>query len=61
MPGAYLDTVLLNAGIGIYTSGKTDSIKAGIELARESILSGAALERLERLVSFSENIPGEVY
>ncbi|MEI3598357.1 MULTISPECIES: anthranilate phosphoribosyltransferase [unclassified Oceanobacillus] len=56
-PGAYFDTVLLNAGIGIYTSRKTDSIQAGIELARESILSGAALERLERLVSFSEKIP----
>lgn len=56
-PGAYFDTVLLNAGIGIYTSRKTDSIQAGIELARESILSGSALERLERLVSFSEKIP----
>ena len=59
--GAYFDTVLLNAGLGIFTNGKAATIKAGIDLARESILSGAALERLERLVDFSNKIPSEVY
>ncbi|WP_087974447.1 anthranilate phosphoribosyltransferase [Oceanobacillus rekensis] len=59
--GAYFDTVLLNAGLGIYTNGKAATIKDGINLARESILSGAALERLERLVDFSSKIPSEVY
>ena len=59
--GAYFDTVLLNAGLGIFTNGKTATIKDGINLARESILSGAALERLERLVDFSNQIPSEVY
>ncbi|WP_067726463.1 anthranilate phosphoribosyltransferase [Oceanobacillus damuensis] len=59
--GAYFDTVLLNAGLGIFTNGKAASIKEGIELARESILSGAALERLERLVDYSSKIPSEVY
>src|SRR5699024_11196912 len=59
--GAYFDTVLFNAGLGIYTSGRVSEIKEGIELARESILSGSALERLERLVTFSNKIPSEVY
>lgn len=59
--GAYFDTVLLNAGLGIFTSGKAATIKDGIDLARESILSGAALKRLERLVEFSNKIPSEVY
>lgn len=59
--GAYFDTVLLNAGLGIYTSGKAVTIKEGIELARESLLSGAALERLERLIEFSNKIPSEVH
>lgn len=59
--GAYFDTVLLNAGLGIFTNGKATTIKEGVELARESILSGAALERLEGLVDFSKKIPSEVY
>ncbi|WP_249871419.1 anthranilate phosphoribosyltransferase [Oceanobacillus saliphilus] len=59
--GAYLDTVLLNAGLGIFTNGKAATIKDGIELARESIQSGAALARLQHLVDYSNNIPSEVY
>ncbi len=41
---------LLNAGAGIYAAERTDSIGEGIALAAEAIDSGAALERLERLV-----------
>lgn len=51
--GAYKDTVLLNAGIGIYAAGKADNIEGGIELARNSIESGAALSKLEQLVANS--------
>src|SRR5699024_435927 len=53
-PGAYLDTLLLNAGIALFASGKAQSIKEGIELARESLTSGAALEQLETLVQYSQ-------
>lgn len=60
-PGAYLDTVLLNAGLGLFTNGKASTIKEGIAMARESIQSGAALERLERLITFSKKIPSGVY
>lgn len=51
--GAYRDTVLLNAGLGIFTNGRAPSIEKGIELARESIDSGAALEKLELLIEKS--------
>jgi anthranilate phosphoribosyltransferase len=51
--GHTLDIVLLNAGAAIYTADKTDSIKAGIELARESIDSKRALKKLTLLKEFS--------
>lgn len=53
--GAYRETVLLNAGIGIYTAKKADTIKQGINLAKESIDSGAALDKLERLIKMSQH------
>ena len=45
--------VLLNAGTALMAAGKADSIIAGIELAREVISSGAALAKLEQLITFS--------
>jgi len=55
-PGPYLDTVLLNAGIGLYASGIADSIKDGVERARKSIFEGKALERLEGLIACSKSM-----
>ena len=54
--GAFRDTVLLNAGIGIYTAGRTDSISDGVKLAEESIDSGAALYKLNQLVESSREL-----
>ncbi len=54
-PGAKLDMVLLNAGTALMAAGKSDSIVAGIELAREVIGSGAALAKLNQLVQFSKS------
>ena len=51
--GAYLDTVLLNAGIGIFTAMKAETIQQGIKIAKESIESGAAYEKLQRLIEKS--------
>ncbi len=59
-PGPYMDTVLLNAGLGIFANGTTQTIKEGIDLARESIESGAALQRLQQLVTYSKKIPSGV-
>lgn len=50
----YLDTVLLNGAIGLFANGKTASIEEGIDIARESIASGAALDRLHALIEFSK-------
>jgi len=50
------DIVLLNAGAAIKVSGKVDSIWDGIKAARLAIESGAAREKLDRLVSFSRRV-----
>jgi anthranilate phosphoribosyltransferase len=52
--GAYRDTVLLNAGIGIFTAGKSMTIKAGIKTAAEIIDSGAAYAKLRLLIEKTE-------
>ena len=52
-PGPCLDTVLLNAGAALMAAGKADDIKAGVELARQSVESGAALAKMNGLVGFS--------
>ncbi|SEQ16047.1 anthranilate phosphoribosyltransferase [Piscibacillus halophilus] len=54
-PSAYLDTVLLNAGLGLYSAGIASNIKDGVDRARESIESGRALEKLNHLIEFSQN------
>lgn len=51
--GAYRDTVLLNAGIGIYTGGKARTIQEGISIAGDVIDSGAAYEKLEKLIELT--------
>jgi anthranilate phosphoribosyltransferase len=52
--GACRDTVLLNAGIGIFTSGRADNIVEGINIARDVIDSGAAYEKLEQLIKMTQ-------
>ena len=52
--GACRDTVLLNAGLGIFANGKAATIHEGIHLAEESIDSGRALERLQRLIAYCQ-------
>ena len=51
--GAKRDIVLFNSGAALYVCGKADSIKAGVELARNAIDSGAALEQLNKLIEFT--------
>jgi anthranilate phosphoribosyltransferase len=45
--GTEQELALLNAGAAIYVGGRADSIGAGVERARESVDSGAALRVLE--------------
>lgn len=47
---AKADAVLLNAGAGIYLAGGAGSIAEGIEIARDTIQSGKAYEKLREFV-----------
>jgi anthranilate phosphoribosyltransferase len=46
--------VLVNAGAAIYVGGGADSLEAGVQRAAEAIDSGAALDALERFVSYTQ-------
>jgi anthranilate phosphoribosyltransferase len=48
-PGAHRDIVLLNAAAGLVAAGRADEVAAALELARESIDSGAAHRTLGEL------------
>jgi len=52
-PGAYRDTVLLNAGAALFVADKVANVVDGIALARETIDSGKAKDTLARLVAVS--------
>jgi anthranilate phosphoribosyltransferase len=50
--GPKLDLVLLNAAAGFVITGLAPALDAGLELAREQILSGRALGKLRALQNF---------
>jgi anthranilate phosphoribosyltransferase len=58
--GVYRDTVLLNAGLAIFTSGMAKTISDGIEKAKVSIDTGAAFEKLVKLIEKTRDIKREV-
>ena len=45
----YLETTVLNAGLGFFANGKVATIKEGVGLARQLIADGSALEKLHQL------------
>jgi anthranilate phosphoribosyltransferase len=55
--GGKRDAVLLNAAGAIAAAGHADDLREGLELATEALDSGAAAERLEALVAFSQEVP----
>ena len=54
--GAQADVVLLNAAYALLASAEFDSLDTCLDAARESIASGAALSKLERLVEASNDL-----
>ncbi len=52
---AYRDIVLLNAGAAFVAAEKTDTLKAGVDMAAQVIDAGQAREKLEALIAFSQN------
>jgi anthranilate phosphoribosyltransferase len=51
--GGRRSAILLNAAGAIAAGGHAEDLREGLELARETVDSGAATARLEQLVSFS--------
>jgi anthranilate phosphoribosyltransferase len=52
-PGAYRDTVLMNAGAGLVVAGRVADLAQGVQLAASSIDEGRAAGVLDRLVVVS--------
>ena len=52
--GPAQNIVALNAGAAIYVCGVAKTLKAGIERAQQAITSGAARQKLEEYVAFTE-------
>jgi len=48
--GAYRDAVLLNAAAALVVAGRAATLREGVEIARESLDSGAAAAKLRALV-----------
>lgn len=53
--GAARDIVALNAGAAIYTAGVADDLQAGVDRALEVLASGAAADRLQQLISMTND------
>lgn len=54
--GPHFDTVVFNAGIGLFSGGLVETIQEGVKRAVDSILTGRALEKLEAVVAFSAKV-----
>jgi anthranilate phosphoribosyltransferase len=53
--GGRRSAILLNAAGAIAAGGHAEDLREGLELARRAVDSGAAAERLDRLVAFSRS------
>lgn len=52
---AYRDAIILNAALGMHTSGKFNSLEDAISAAKESIDSGAAIKKLDELIEITNS------
>jgi anthranilate phosphoribosyltransferase len=52
-PGAYRDTVLMNAGAGLVVAGRAATLAEGVRIAATAIDDGRAVAVLDRLVAVS--------
>ena len=53
MPGPFHDVALMNAAAALVVAGKAKTIAEGAKLAAKSVDSGAAKERLKKLIAIS--------
>jgi anthranilate phosphoribosyltransferase len=56
-PAACIDFTCLNAGAILYLAGVSDSIKKGVELSRETVLTGKALAKLAEWIRVQNTDP----
>jgi len=56
--GPRRDMTLMNAAAAIVAGGKAEDLEEGVDMARASIDSGAARDRLQRLVSLTRDLGG---
>ena len=54
--GPKRDIVIINAGTALYVGNKAESIEAGIQLAKEMIDSGKALQKLQQLIAKTQEL-----
>lgn len=54
--GPRADIVALNAGAALYVAGAADDLAAGLELARETLVAGAAADLKDRWVTRSKEL-----
>jgi anthranilate phosphoribosyltransferase len=54
--GGHRSAVLLNAAGGIAAAGHARDLREGLEVARRAIDSGAAAERLDELIAFTQEV-----
>ncbi|WP_415905174.1 anthranilate phosphoribosyltransferase [Neptuniibacter sp. QD48_55] len=53
-----VDMIAINAGAALYVSDQAASLKEGVALAKETILSGAAASKVKELADFSQTFKG---
>jgi anthranilate phosphoribosyltransferase len=53
-PKVHEDLVVMNAGAGLYLGGKAKTIPEGVELARATLRSGAALKLAQRVAAYTQ-------
>ena len=52
------DSILLNAGVGVYVYGLATSIEEGVSMARRVLYSGKAAEKLKSWIDSTKSIAG---
>ena len=51
-PSGLVDTITLNAAVGLWATGKADSVAAGLPMAREALLGGAVRNKISDTKEF---------
>ncbi|MDB4385004.1 anthranilate phosphoribosyltransferase, partial [Opitutaceae bacterium] len=54
-PRGLVDTIVLNAAIGLWSTGKAPDVKSGIAVARDLLLGGAVAQKISDTRSYFES------